>query len=251
MRPILFRIGGGVVYSYGFFIALGFLAGFFLFLWETRRRGLKVGTGIDLGFHGFVFALLGAKIGYLLTHFERLGADLSRMWILLQEGWSGTSALLGMLVGGIFYCGKEKLDIRRWADAAAPSLALGEAIGRVGCLMAGCCYGAPTELPWGIVFTESTVAPLHCALHPTQLYLIVSNTAIFLFLFLRRAKFQGESILSYVFLYTAAHAVVEIFRGDIHYRLWEVLSIGQILGMVAVVAAVALYVKMGVPRDHR
>jgi len=136
----------------------------------------------------------------------------------------------------------KKLDGWQWADAAAPSLALGAAVARVGCLLTGCCYGIRTDLPWAVVFTTSEVAPLHCPLHPTQIYHLVLNSGIFLFLLLRRKRtlVNGELILWFVVLYAVARSLVEPFRANARYLLPGALSVVHLAAAVAIVVAWSL-----------
>ena len=126
-------------------------------------------------------------------------------------------------------------------------MALGQAIGRVGCFMAGCCYGMPTALPWGVTFRASEIAPLGVALHPTQLYEMLFNFTIFALLFLRRNRvtFRGEQILSYLFLYGATRSIVEVFRGDPRgFWLWNTVSTSQLIGAAMMAAGIILYFRI-------
>jgi phosphatidylglycerol:prolipoprotein diacylglycerol transferase len=156
--------------------------------------------------------------------------------------WAG--AFLGGLVAALIYLRSKKLDWWFWADMGVVPLALAQAVGRIGCLMAGCCYGKETDLPWGIVFTKSTIAPGGVTLHPTQVYHMLFNFAIFLFLFFRRKKaaFKGELMLLYVILYGSTRSIVEIFRGDPRGFFFDgMISTSQLIGLVAVAVSVPLY----------
>jgi phosphatidylglycerol:prolipoprotein diacylglycerol transferase len=247
MHPVLFTIKGITVYSYSFFISLGLLFAFLLFLFEVRRRGFDVGLGVNLNFWALISALIGAKLLYLIENLGYLSKNPNDIYILLKGGMATHGALLGALLAILIIFRKRKLNGFLWADMCAPSVALGQAVGRVGCLMAGCCYGLPTSLPWGIVFTKSHIAPIGIPLHPTQIYQIILNLLIFGFLFLRRKKvsFNGELILSYVFLYTAARSVVGIFRAGVPQEFFGLeISATQIINLVAVIIAAILYYRI-------
>jgi phosphatidylglycerol:prolipoprotein diacylglycerol transferase len=115
---------------------------------------------------------------------------------------------------------------------------------RVGCLLTGCCYGKPTDLPWAITFTKSAVAPPGVPLHPTQAYHLAANFLIFLFLMIRRkrAAFIGELTLAYALLYTIQRSVIDVFRADPgRLWLWGTITTYQLIGMIAVVVVTILY----------
>jgi phosphatidylglycerol:prolipoprotein diacylglycerol transferase len=134
----------------------------------------------------------------------------------------------------------------RVADITAPGIALGQAIGRLGCLSAGCCYGKPTQLPWGITFTEPYSAenvgvPLNVPLHPTQIYESIGAFLLFLYLMwrLKQKHFTGQIILEYLGLYAIFRFVIEFYRGDEDrgFMLHGLLSTSQFIGILTVVAA--------------
>jgi phosphatidylglycerol:prolipoprotein diacylglycerol transferase len=211
MHPILFTIGNHTVWAYGFFVTAGYLAGVALFLFLTKRDGLSPWTGVDLILWILPAALVGAKLMFILTNWAAFMQGPSP----LASGWSFQGALFGALTVAIVLFRKRRLDPWRWLDTAAPSLALMVAVGRVGCLMTGCCYGAPTTLPWGIVFAESAAAPPGTALHPTQAYYLFANLAILTALLIRRktAAFRGELILLFILLYVTSRSIIDPFRG--------------------------------------
>ncbi len=247
MHPVLFTIKGITVYSYSFFISLGLLLAFLLFLIEVNKRGFDVGMGVNLNFWALISALIGAKLLYLIENLGFIFQNPKVIIIFLKGGLSTTGALLGALLAIVIIFRKRKLDGFLWADMCAPSVALGQAVGKVGCLMAGCCYGIPTDLPWGIVFTKSHIAPSGIPLHPTQIYQIILNLLIFGFLFLRRKRvnFNGELILSYVFLYTVSKSVVGLFRARVPKEIFGFeMSISQIVNLTAVIAAAILYYRI-------
>ncbi len=211
MHPNLFSVGGHAVYSYGFFVTVGYLAGVALFLFLAHRDGLSAWTGVDLILWLLPSALIGAKLLSILTNWSDFLGHPS----LIASGWSFQGALLGALIMALILFRKRRLDAWRWLDTAAPVLALTSAVGRIGCLMAGCCWGAPTNLPWGIVFTESKAAPLNIPLHPTQAYYLIASVIIFATLLVRRktAAFRGELILLFVLMYLTSRSIIDPFRG--------------------------------------
>jgi phosphatidylglycerol:prolipoprotein diacylglycerol transferase len=244
MHPILYSFDGITIYTYGFFVSMGFLIGFVLFLIDLNKRGISVDAGIDFAFWILLSSIVGSRLVYVAVNAGYYIKYPLKILMIWEGGLVWYGAFLGALGAALVYFRKKKLDGWTWADIAAPYVALGQGIGRIGCLMAGCCYGKPTDLCWGITFTRSELAPNGIPLHPTQVYEMVLDLGIFLVLYLRRNRvaFRGEQILSYVFLYGMARAVVEVFRGDPR-GAWLAgsISTSQIISIVAVVVAIILY----------
>lgn len=244
MHPILFTIGDFTVYSYGFFVTLGYCAGVALFFVLAKRDGLNVWTGVDLILWMLPAALVGAKLLFILTDWTAFIAHPSPF----GAGWSYQGALLGALAAGLFLFRVKRLDAWRWLDTAAPGLALVGAVGRVGCLMTGCCWGVPTSAPWGIVFTESHAAPLGVPLLPTQVYYLIANLLITAALLIRRrsAAFRGELILLFVLLYVTSRSVIDPFRGA-PARPWllGIATTYQLITIASIIVAAVLYYRVG------
>jgi phosphatidylglycerol:prolipoprotein diacylglycerol transferase len=140
------------------------------------------------------------------------------------------------------------LGVWLMTDIMAPSIALGHAIGRLGCFSAGCCYGKPTSVFWGVTFTnpysqEIAGVPLGVSLHPTQLYESVAETVIFLTLLLlaKRKRFDGQIFWSYVTFYAVARFIIEFFRGDNRGFVFDgALSTSQFIGILMLVTAIIM-----------
>lgn len=243
MHPVLFTLGDHTVYSYGFFVTAGYLAGVVLFLFLARRDGLPVWTAVDSILWILPAALVGAKLLHVLTHWGTFVRHPS----LAASGWSFQGALFGALLVALVLFRRKRLDPWRWLDTAAPALALVAAVGRVGCLMAGCCWGAPSDVPWAVVFTESKAAPLHIALHPTQVYYLTANLIIVAALLLRRkhAAFRGELTLLFVLLYVTSRSVIDPFRGAPD-RAWFLgtLTTYQLITIAAIAAVTVLFYRI-------
>jgi phosphatidylglycerol:prolipoprotein diacylglycerol transferase len=247
MHPVLYSFHGITIYTYGLFVSLGFLTAFVLFLLELRRRSISADTGIDFGFWVLLLSIAGSRLVYVLLNLPYFARYPLKIFAVWEGGLVWYGAFLGALVTAVVYFRIKKLDGWLWADMAIPFVALGQGIGRIGCLMAGCCYGRPTGLPWGITFTQSEIAPLGIALHPTQVYDMLFDFAIFGLLLLRRDRvtFRGEQILSYIFLYGATRSIVEAFRGDPRgYWLGQTVSTSQLISIVAVAVGIVLYFRI-------
>lgn len=219
MHPILFRWGPFTLHTYGLFAALGFLAGFGLANATAKRRGLPpalVGDAlVPLLFGG----ILGARIFYVIFHVaEFWGAwlDTFKIW---QGGLMWQGGFLGGVVALILFVKRRKIPFLSLADIFAPAVALGQAVGRIGCLFAGCCYGKTCAFPWAITFRHvESLAPTGQALHPTQLYdagLDLLITAILWALSRTPWSNQNGRMTSlYLILAGGARLAVEPFRAD-------------------------------------
>jgi phosphatidylglycerol:prolipoprotein diacylglycerol transferase len=217
MHPILIRIGSFTVYSYGFFIAAAFLLALGLSMHQAKRLQLNHRLVPDLGFYLILAALIGSRLFYVLLRPELFLENP----LLIVQFWKGGlvfsgGALIAVLTGWWFLHRKNE-PFWLWTDAFAPGIAAGQAIGRIGCLMAGCCYGKPTDLPWAITFTSPhALAPLGKALHPTQIYHSLAGvvTLIILLLVRPRLKKPGQLFALLLILYSIFRFCIEFFRGD-------------------------------------
>ena len=227
MYPELFHIGSFPINTYGVLLALAFLAALFVAARLGARDGLPRERVFDLGLWMLLGGLVGSKLLLMVAEPE-YASDLWRLVSLafLRSGGVGYGGLLGGLLTGALLIRRYKLPFWKTTDAFAPGVALGQAIGRQGCFAAGCCWGKPTTLPWGVHFselghtitgvptTDASGAPLH--LHPTQLYESFASLLLFLFLLWlhRRKRFTGEVIAAYAVLYGLIRFLIEFVRDD-------------------------------------
>jgi phosphatidylglycerol:prolipoprotein diacylglycerol transferase len=222
MHPILFEVGGWPVYSYGVLLALAYLAGLQLAVVRARRAGMDGTKVMDFGIYLIIAALVGAKLMLVLIDFDYFRSNPRELFSLVRAGGVFYGGLIGALVVAILLVRRYRLPLWTTADLFAPGIALGHVIGRFGCLLAGCCYGRPTDLPWGVTFTDPVAAanvgtPLGDPLHPTQLYDAGAELLILLLLLAteRRGRpFPGRTFWGYMALYGVSRFIVEIYRGD-------------------------------------
>jgi phosphatidylglycerol:prolipoprotein diacylglycerol transferase len=197
MHPILFRTPFFTIYTFGVLLAAAYLSALWWVVRGARRQGLDAEEFMSLGTWAIVGALLGAKALLMV----RAGADAS----LLSSAGDFYGGFIGALIASaIFFRRHPRLPVWRAADICAPAIALGQAIGRLGCFMAGDDYGSRTNVPWGIAFTNPDAAdiggvPLGVKLHPVQLY----ESAVCLVLFAvlvwleRRRHRDGDVIITH------------------------------------------------------
>lgn len=217
MYPVLVQFGQFKIFTYGFFVALGFLIGIYLLKREAVRLGENSEAVLDLAFYSVVAAIIGARIFYIATVPEVFKEDPIEVFRLWNGGLVFYGGLICVILVAVFYTRLNQLPFWRVWDMAAPSIAIGHGIGRLGCLFAGCCYGRECHLPWAITFNHpETLAPMGASLHPTQIYASISNFFLFLFLMYYRkyVKFDGQLFCVYLILYALLRMVIEYFRGD-------------------------------------
>ncbi|MEZ4237977.1 MAG: prolipoprotein diacylglyceryl transferase [Myxococcota bacterium] len=248
MHPVLFWIGSFPIHGYGAMGALAFVVGAGICLLRGTRQGMDRERLADVIFWMAITSLLGARVVFLLQNpqYVHSVADLFDMrgGGLVFYG----SFLVGIPVGFALMRRYRLPAFAVW-DIFATAFPLSHAISRIGCFLAGCCYGLPTDVPWAVTFpADQPLAPPGIPLHPTQLYEAGALLLIGLAtnLFHRHRKFDGQVFLLYLVLYAIARAALESFRGDVD-RGWflpevfgEALSFSQ--GMSVVFAGVALVV---------
>jgi phosphatidylglycerol:prolipoprotein diacylglycerol transferase len=251
MHPILFQIGPFTLHTYGVFVAAAFFTAILLSLRLARLEGLDPDRMLDLAFYVTLSAIVGARILFVIVDYPYFLENPIRIFKIWEGGLVFYGGLIGAVVVAILYMKKHDMPVLIVGDIVAPSLALAQSVGRLGCVSAGCCYGKPTNLPWGIVFTDpNSLVPLSelgVPLHPTQLYSSVGNLCLFLFLFFlyRRKKFNGQILLMYGICYPLLRSFVEIFRGDPRGSLLGgMISTSQFISGIVFVIALILYFRL-------
>ena len=215
MYPILFKIGPINLYTYGFFLALAFLSATLVGGLEARRLGLPEGRFYDLCIFIILAAIIGARLLYVILNPDPFIQNPLKIFFLWEGGLVFHGGLIAAVGIAFFFMRRYDLPWRTTFDALAVGMPLGVAFGRMGCFMAGCCFGKPTDLHWAVVFTHpDTLCPLREPLHPTQLYEALLSLGIFgVVLWLRKRKrFEGQVVLSYFCLAGLVRFTVEFFR---------------------------------------
>lgn len=242
MHPILFRIGGLTVHTYGLFIAIGFLMGMALAVREARRLGLDPEKIANLFFWIVLSAIIGSRLLYIIVEFKSFVSAPLEMIKIWKGGLVFYGGLILAVLVTILYIKRYRIPLWTTMDILAPSLAIGQVFGRIGCFFAGCCYGRPANGHFAITFTNpDSLAPLYVPLHPAQLYEAVAVFVIFLVLWaIRRAKqFEGRLVWVYLMMYSGARFLIENYRGDPRGKVFgNALSTGQFISLVLVLIAV-------------
>ncbi|MCX8118098.1 MAG: prolipoprotein diacylglyceryl transferase [Desulfobacterota bacterium] len=217
MHPILLRLDGLTLYTYGFFVGLGFLLGLALLLWRGRKEGIPEARLVDLFFLVFFSSIAGARALFVLIHPEIFREDPLGVFKVWEGGLVFYGGLLLASLLSLAYLKWARLPVWKVADLFSPAIAMGLVFGRIGCLMAGCCYGKETSLGWAIVFTDpQALAPLHLPLHPTQLYEALGGILLFFLLHWReeRKGYDGQIFFLFLLSYSILRFFLEFLRGD-------------------------------------
>jgi phosphatidylglycerol:prolipoprotein diacylglycerol transferase len=246
MLPKLIQIGSFYLPTYGVLVAAAFLTALWMAGKLGRMQGLSRDAIMNLGVYCALAGIVGAKLFMIALdpYYHKNPAQIFTLSTLQSAGiWYGGFILA--LLFAFFYMRKEGLPFLQTCDVFAPGLAIGHAIGRLGCFAAGCCYGKPTNLPWAVTYSnpDANGAPLGVPLHPTQLYESVLEGLICIFLY-QRAKRQhkdGSIIALYLILSGVARFLVEFVRAhDEANPLGGPLTLEQWISLAACVAGLSL-----------
>ena len=209
MDPIAFELFGLQIRWYGILISLGMVLGTLLALREAKRVGIKQDDIIDLILIVIPSAIIGARIYYVIFNWSYYQGDILKMINIRQGGMAIHGGVIGGAIAGYIFCKVKKLNFFKMADIIAPSLILGQAIGRWGNFINQEAHGGATDMPWGIVVDGVKV-------HPTFLYESLWNLCVFAFLlkYKKHKKYEGQLFIIYIVLYSVGRFFIEGMRTD-------------------------------------
>jgi phosphatidylglycerol:prolipoprotein diacylglycerol transferase len=254
MYPEIFHIGSFPINTYGVFLALAFLCAILIAVKLAARDGLPKEKIYDLCLWMLLASLVGSKLLMLFTEPEYRDHPLQLLSLdFLRSGGVFYGGFIAAVLTGFFLMKRYNLPWWRTADACAPGIAIGNFFGRQGCFAAGCCWGKPTTLPWGVKFTELgheiTGVPTNTYLHPTQLYESFAMLVVFLFLLWlhKHKRFSGQVILAYALLYSIVRFAIEFVRDDPRGDILGLttltgLSTSQLISLIVGVSALVLLI---------
>lgn len=215
MKPVLFEIFNINIYGYGTMIAIGICAAILLLARRARQRSYDEDSILNMSIFAIIAGILGGKLLYIITDIKSIMEDPS----LLKDIGSGF-VIYGAIIGGaiavFIYCRRKKWSVPKVFDLAIPSIPLAQGFGRIGCFLAGCCYGKETILRIGVEFKNSPFAPSGVHLHPTQIYSSIFDfcLAFFLLWYDRKERKDGRVFSLYVIIYSIGRFLVEFLRDD-------------------------------------
>ncbi len=233
MRPVLVKIRALTIYSYGFMLAVAFFIGTLLARLEARRKEIDPDIVLDLVLVIAAGGIIGARLFYVIGNWQQFAKTPISVFAIWQPGLVFYGGLFGGAIGVLIFTRVKNLFLWDIADAITPSLALGYAIARIGCFLNGCCYGAPSSMPWAVNFFD-------VPRHPTQLYSFVYSLVIFGIIWFSRKRIKAPGILfwSYLGLYTISRFTVEFFR--VSQSVIFGLSAAQIISIFVFIMAAAV-----------
>ena len=231
MRPILFVIPGSDIriHSYGVMIFVACAAALAMAVWRARRERIDPNAVYELATWLFLGGVIGARVFYFIHHPEALRhpSDLYRTW---EGGNVFYGCILGGLTGSILYWFRRPYPFLSMCDVAAPAVAIGAALGRIGCFLNGCCHGAVSDLPWAVCFPNGShawvrqlnaglippEAPTSLPVHPTQLYAALAGFVVLglLLAYARRPRRAGQLMALLMIVYPLTRWPIEALRSD-------------------------------------
>ena len=249
MHPILFEAGPVTIYTYGAFIALGAILGLAYMAGQGKKR---FGTSYDQTNSLFIYIVLAAYLGgkaffffedpaYYAAHLAKLFGG---------NGFVFFGSLLFAIPAMLWFFKKHGIPALPMLDVMAIVACMVHGFGRLGCFIAGCCYGKPTDGVFGVVFSNPAclAKPLGTPLHPTQLYEsgFIFSLMAFLAWLKKRKQFDGQLFLTYLIVYSAGRGLLETLRGDGErgFIIQNIISHSQFISLLVILASVFFYVKL-------
>jgi len=218
MHPLLLQLGPLPIRTYGFFIGIGFLLANSVVKSLVGRTSLKLETVLDLVFWCVSIGFVGARALYVLTRLPEYLANPMDIWKFWEGGLVFFGGPLVVIPFVTWYTLSRRIPLWTMLDIFTPALVIAHAFGRIGCFMAGCCYGKPTDSIFGIRFHSPLIEPSlrGIPLHPTQLYESFGLGLLFvgLFFYSRKKLFEGQIAALYLLIYPFFRIFIESFRGD-------------------------------------
>jgi phosphatidylglycerol:prolipoprotein diacylglycerol transferase len=254
MLPVLFSIGSIEIRSYGLFMALALIVGSFVVWKKAKDEAYDEEKIFDGLVFTIIFGLIGARVYCVFLNFSRFGFDpLKWIWVTRYAGLCFHGGLLGGILGLYLFARREKWNFWQTADTAVFGLALGQVIARIGCFFDGCCFGQPTDVFWGVMFSGFEERR-----HPTQIYEAFLGLLIFYFLNKLERRYRlfdwykgkkdraepGFLFLFYLIAYSFGRIILETWRGDSVY--WLGIKSAQITSaFILLISLFGLYRRSG------
>lgn len=246
MHNELFTVGPFTIYGYGLMIAIGFAAAILISSILVKKAGLDSDVVFDLSIFAIIGGVVGAKLLYILVNIKDIFSS-SDFLSIIQGGFVVYGGIILGFLLCFFYCKRKKIQFLSYFDIIMPTIFIGQGFGRLGCFLAGCCYGKEYSGPGSITFINSSYAPNNISLFPTQL---VSSAYDFIMAFIlivivsRLVKFKGQLGTLYLITYSIGRIIIEFFRGDTERGYILVLSTSQFISVIILVMSLIFYIKL-------
>jgi phosphatidylglycerol:prolipoprotein diacylglycerol transferase len=253
MLPELFKIGNITIQGYGTMISIGIVAAILLGIYRGKKRGMNTDVIFDIAIYGVIGGVIGGKLLFILTDLPYIIKNPVVLKDMLSAGFVLYGSIIGGALGVYILLKRKNMSFIKYFDLLAPSVALAQGFGRIGCFLAGCCYGKPTNGPFGVVFKNSTYAPTDIHIHPTQIYSSIGDFAIagILILFASRPRKDGQVGGLYMILYSIGRFLIEFLRDDPRGNV-GILSTSQFICIFILIGGIIVYIqeKIKAPASH-
>ena len=255
MYRILFNIGSFPIYSYGVMIALAFIIGIFLAMKESKRIGENPERILDISLYVILGALIGGRLGYVIFYLDYYLKNPIKILYFRQGGLAFLGGFILAFILGSWYVRRNKLSFWKYTDIAAPSLAIGIGIARIGCFLNGCCFGLISE-NFGLKFPSLNMPPVYLQqlkdgliasgspftlpVIPTQLYSSLYGFSIFLILMWikKYKKYDGFIFLNFLVLYSVSRFIIEFFRFyENNYKMFNYFTVTQAICIIIILCS--------------
>jgi phosphatidylglycerol:prolipoprotein diacylglycerol transferase len=257
MKNDLLTIGPVTLHGYGLMIAIGVMAAYLTVEYRAKRKNLRYDLIFNLTIWCAIGGILGAKLLYIITQLKSI-MDNPQNLLNISEGFVVYGGIIGGILTGYLFCKKYKLEFLKIFDLVMPSIALAQGFGRIGCLLAGCCYGAETKSHFSLIFHDSDFAPNNIRLIPTQpisSVLDFLNFAVLIFIS-RWVKADGQVAGFYLVFYSFGRFLLEFIRGDLERGSIAGISTSQFISIFSFIIGIAFIVIRGlsvkrVPKEEK
>ena len=241
----ILTIGNFTIHGYGLMIGIGIIAAYLMTEHLARKKGMDPDPVFSLLVFGVLGGLAGAKILYWITTLDQILEDPSVL-LNIGDGFVVYGGIIGGILSGWAVCRVKKIKFLAYLDCATPSIALAQGFGRIGCFLAGCCYGMETDSWCAVTFMNSEFAPNGVPLVPTQIFSGLFDFANFAVLYVisRKNKWDGLTSALYLIFYGIGRFVIEFFRGDLIRGSVGSLSTSQFISIFIVAFGLALFFRV-------
>jgi phosphatidylglycerol:prolipoprotein diacylglycerol transferase len=241
VQPVLFELFGINIFGYGTMIAIGIIAALILFNHRVKKRGYDEDSMFNMAILAIILGVVGGKLLYIITELKSIIENPSQ----LKDFGSGF-VIYGSIIGGVLgvyiYCRKKGWNMLKVFDLVIPSLPLAQGFGRLGCFLAGCCYGRETNSFIGVKFKEGSLGPVGANVLPTQIFSSVFDflLALFLLWYDKKERKDGKVFSLYLIIYGMGRFAIEFIRNDPRGNI-GILSTSQFISLFIVLLGVIIY----------
>lgn len=239
MHNEIVSIGPVTIYGYGLMIGIGVLVCIWMGMYRAKKYGMQEDAVLDIAIFGLIAGFFGAKLLYVIVEWKAFIRD--PLSVLGSEGFVVYGGIILGVLAAILYCKKKGLIFLEYFDLLSASVAVAQGFGRIGCFLAGCCYGRETDLALGVIFPAGSLAPSGVKLLPTQLFSSAGDFGIMFALLwhFKRRKHVGDTGYVYMLLYGVGRFLIEMLRNDDRGGVGA-LSTSQFISIFIVAAAILL-----------